>query len=68
MDFVYLRLHGLGEDPYRWDYHDEDLRPWRTQVRSAVNQEDDAFVYFNNDFDGNAVRNAQRFHNLFREQ
>lgn len=61
---VYLRLHGLGEDPYRWDYSDDDLQPWVRRIDAAVADGHDAFVYFNNDFHGHAVRNAQRFSKL----
>ncbi|WP_370327388.1 DUF72 domain-containing protein [Euzebya sp.] len=60
----YLRFHGLGEDPYRWDYADDELRPWAERVAAIVAGGEDAFVYFNNDYDGHAVRNAQRFAEL----
>lgn len=62
-DFVYLRLHGLGDDPYRWDYSDVDLQPWAKNI-GTIGRGLDAFVYFNNDFRGTAVRNASRFRKL----
>lgn len=63
-DFVYLRFHGLGEDPYRWDYHDDDLAPWVDRITATDRDGLDGFVYFNNDYRGHAVRNAQRFAEL----
>ena len=60
-DFVYLRLHGLDEDPdrrYRWDYGTDELAPWAQRLRAAAADGCDGWVYFNNDFDANAPRNA----------
>jgi uncharacterized protein YecE (DUF72 family) len=57
--FVYVRLH--GPDPwylYAGSYSDHDLRWWRDRVREWAAQGRDVFVYFNNDGEGNAVRNA----------
>jgi uncharacterized protein YecE (DUF72 family) len=60
-DFVYLRLHGLADDPqkrYRWDYTDAELAPWAERLRAAAAAGRDGWVYFNNDADANAPRNA----------
>jgi uncharacterized protein YecE (DUF72 family) len=57
--FVYARLH--GPDPnslYAGSYSDADLRWWADRVREWAAQERDVFVYFNNDGNGHAVRNA----------
>jgi uncharacterized protein YecE (DUF72 family) len=57
--FVYVRLH--GPDPhhlYAGSYPDADLRWWADRIREWHSMERDVFVYFNNDGDGNAVRNA----------
>jgi uncharacterized protein YecE (DUF72 family) len=57
--FVYVRLH--GPDPhhlYAGSYADDDLRWWADRVREWTDTGRDVFVYFNNDGDGNAVRNA----------
>ena len=56
---VYVRLH--GPDPqrlYAGSYPDEDLRWWADRVREWQHLGHEVFVYFNNDGDGNAVRNA----------
>ena len=58
-DFVYVRFHGLGSDPYRWDYSDAELLPWAERLVGATHDGTPAWVYFNNDHDGHAVRNAR---------
>jgi uncharacterized protein YecE (DUF72 family) len=58
--FVYLRLHGPDRDQlYAGSYSAEDLRWWSDRLREWEAAGLDVFVYFNNDGDGNAVRNAQ---------
>ena len=57
--FVYVRLH--GPDPqhlYGGSYCHDDLRWWGERIQEWQRMERDVFVYFNNDGDGNAVRNA----------
>ncbi|MBW3603774.1 MAG: DUF72 domain-containing protein [Actinobacteria bacterium] len=60
-DFVYLRFHGLAEDDdqrYRYDYAERELAPWAERLRSAAADGRDGWVYFNNDYQANAPRNA----------
>jgi len=58
--FVYVRLH--GPDPnhlYGGSYSDDDLRWWAERIREWHEvQNRDVWAYFNNDGNGNAVRNA----------
>lgn len=59
-DFVFGRLH--GPDPhhlYGGSYADDDLRWWADRIREWETQGRDVWLYFNNDGDGNAVRNAR---------
>jgi len=54
-DEVYVRLHG----PKRWyrhDYSTEELTEWATRIRTSG--ESRAWVYFNNDNDAHAPKNA----------
>ena len=54
-DEVYVRFHG----PKRWyrhDYSDEELADWATKIRDSGAKR--AWVYFNNDFDAYAPKNA----------
>ena len=56
--------HGFhGPDPnhlYGGSYSDDDLRWWAERIREWADQGRDVFAYFNNDWEGNAVRNADR--------
>ncbi len=57
--FVYVRLHGPDHRHlYAGSYSDADLHWWADRIREWEAAGRDAFVYFNNDGDGNAVRNA----------
>ena len=54
-DEVYLRLHG----PKRWyrhDYTESELTEWAEKIRDSGARR--AFVYFNNDYEGFAPKNA----------
>jgi uncharacterized protein YecE (DUF72 family) len=53
-DFVYLRLHGR-EELYASSYTDDELRELAGKIRAWGKE---AFVYFDNDSEGFAVRNA----------
>ena len=56
---VYVRLHGPdAQSLYAGSYSDDDLRWWRDRIREWDGAGRDVFVYFNNDGEGNAVRNA----------
>ncbi|WP_242910456.1 DUF72 domain-containing protein [Actinomadura terrae] len=55
-DWVYLRLHEGAASP-RPQYGDRALASWARRLPPG----EDAYVYFNNDPGGAAVRNARRF-------
>lgn len=58
--FVYLRLH--GPDPahlYGGSYDESSMRWWADRMREWLGQGRDVYAYFNNDWDGHAVHNAQ---------
>ncbi|WP_433461273.1 DUF72 domain-containing protein [Spirillospora sp. CA-128828] len=54
--WLYLRFHEGPAEPWP-DYDDATLQTWVDELGAA----DDAYVYFNNDPGGAAVRNAMRF-------
>jgi uncharacterized protein YecE (DUF72 family) len=57
--FAYARLHGPDHHHlYGGSYSDDDLRWWAERIREWAAQGRDVYVYFNNDGEGNAVRNA----------
>ena len=43
---------------YAGSYSDDDLRWWADRIREWLTMGKEVFVYFNNDGEGNAVRNA----------
>ena len=56
---VYVRLHGPSHDHlYGGSYSDEDLAWWSDRIREWDAGGRTVHAYFNNDGDGNAVRNA----------
>jgi uncharacterized protein YecE (DUF72 family) len=56
---VYVRMHGPDDQTmYAGSYSDDDLRWWADRVGEWQDQGRDVLVYFNNDGEGNAVRNA----------
>ncbi|HET6345981.1 MAG TPA: DUF72 domain-containing protein [Myxococcota bacterium] len=62
--FHYVRFHGLDpEQKYRYRYNRRELAPWARRA-SALATTDDVYVYFNNDFDANALRDAATFREL----
>lgn len=54
-DDIYIRFHGV-ERWYRHDYSHDELTEWARRIRNAHAKR--VWVYFNNDFDGYAVKNA----------
>lgn len=54
-DDIYLRLHG-PERWYRHDYSDDELKTWVEKIRNSGAKR--IWVYFNNDYDGYAPKNA----------
>jgi uncharacterized protein YecE (DUF72 family) len=57
---VYVRLHGPSRSHlYAGSYSDDDLRWWAARMREWAMMGKHACAYFNNDGEGNAVRNAE---------
>jgi uncharacterized protein YecE (DUF72 family) len=52
---VYIRFHGVTRW-YRHDYSREELTDWARRIREA--QAKRVWIYFNNDFNGYAIKNA----------
>lgn len=62
-DFIYLRFHGT-ESTYGGSYSDEALRGWAARIKKWRRQSKDVYVYFNNDPEGHAIRNAKTLQQL----
>jgi uncharacterized protein YecE (DUF72 family) len=56
---VYLRFHGAGER-YGGSYSPQRLNAWASRISAWSAQGWPVWVYFNNDTDGHAVRDAER--------
>ncbi|WP_423066987.1 DUF72 domain-containing protein [Devosia sp. CN2-171] len=54
-DDIYIRFHGV-ERWYRHDYSHDELTDWACRIRKAKAKR--VWIYFNNDFDGYAIKNA----------
>ncbi|GAB3505064.1 DUF72 domain-containing protein [Spirosoma knui] len=56
---IYIRMHGPESQPlYHGSYSDAELSEWAEHIRSWNAIGKDIYVYFNNDIDGHAIRNA----------
>ena len=56
---VYVRLHGPDpEHLYGGSYSDDDVAWWAERIREWEGSGHEVYAYFNNDGEGNAVRNA----------
>jgi uncharacterized protein YecE (DUF72 family) len=63
--FAYVRMHGPDHDHlYGGSYSEGDLAWWADRIREWERAGTDALVYFNNDGDANAVRNARALRRL----
>lgn len=60
---AYVRLHGYVK-PYVGSYPLRTLRRWAGRIRMLCEQADSVFVYFNNDVDAAAVKDAARLREL----
>jgi uncharacterized protein YecE (DUF72 family) len=62
---VYVRLHGDGAPG--GDYTDDLLETWAERIRIWVGQGLNVFLYFNNDWEGYALKNANTLKNLLEQ-
>lgn len=60
-DDIYIRFHGV-ERWYRHDYSDDELRDWARRICSSNPKR--IWIYFNNDFNGYAIKNATAMENI----
>jgi uncharacterized protein YecE (DUF72 family) len=66
-DFVYIRLHGPAAYAYGGSYSDSALEVWAERIRGWKTLRR-AYVYFDNDEAGYAVRNALAFRSLLERR
>jgi len=65
-DFAYVRFHGSSE-LYASFYSDEELADWAKRLTDLAVNLKGAYIYFNNDFEAFAVRNAETLHSYLKE-
>ena len=56
--FTYIRFHGPTSAKYYGSYSDRQLQAWAERIASWRADLSDVYVYFNNDPEGAAIRNA----------
>lgn len=61
-DDIYIRFHGI-ERWYRHDYSHDELADWARRIRAVRAKR--IWIYFNNDFDGYAIKNATMLAGIF---
>ena len=66
-DFVYVRLHGHTRK-YASRYSLASLRRWAASARAWAASGHDVFIYFDNDAEGHAVRNARELRAMIAKQ
>ena len=64
-DFVYLRFHGTNS--YHGAYSHPALQPWAKFLREQAEKGVGGYVYFNNDAEGHAPKDAQRLGEMLGE-
>ena len=57
-DFTYIRFHGPGSAKYWGSYSKAELRKWARRIERWRRELSAVYVYFNNDPEGAAVKNA----------
>jgi uncharacterized protein YecE (DUF72 family) len=65
-NFVYIRMHG-GKVLYSSNYSEEELKGWAAKIKKYLKENLDAYIYFNNDAQGFAPKNAQRLLELINQ-
>jgi uncharacterized protein YecE (DUF72 family) len=58
---VYIRFHGVSQW-YRHDYSDTELLVWVNRIKRCGAKT--LWIYFNNDREGNSIKNAERLAQL----
>ena len=59
--FVYIRFHATAKKP---NYTPNDLKKWADYVANLPGSVKRIYIYFNNDFEGWAIKNAEYFKKL----
>jgi uncharacterized protein YecE (DUF72 family) len=66
-DFTYIRMHGPRKAAYSGSYPPRVLQKWAQQIKEWQRSLKDIYVYFNNDAEGNAVKDAFKLRELYEQ-
>ncbi|MCU1674311.1 MAG: hypothetical protein JWN77_2424 [Frankiales bacterium] len=67
-DWGYLRLHMGGGEPSIWPYEESVLAEWADRICATYSDDEDVYVYTNNDPEAAALRDAVTLGRLLRER
>jgi uncharacterized protein YecE (DUF72 family) len=62
-DFAYIRFHGK-DSLYSSSYSDEEMEDWAEKITALAKKIKAAYIYFNNDTAGYALRNAETLRSI----
>jgi uncharacterized protein YecE (DUF72 family) len=65
-DILYVRFHGTGRQTYRYNYSDEELQNWVSNLKPHLNGRT-LYAFFNNDYEANAPKNAATLRKLLAD-
>ena len=60
-DEIYVRFHGV-DAWYKYRYSEDQMRDWAKRIADSGARR--VWVYFNNDYDGNAIDNARQLRDM----
>ena len=66
-DFTYIRFHGR-EGLYSSRYTDEEMADWAKRISEHADEVESVYIYFNNDANGWAIKNAIKLKEILREE
>jgi len=64
-NFVYIRMHGT-EALYGSSYSEDELKEWAKYIKGFLRNNLDVYIYFNNDANAYAVKNALQLKKLIK--
>lgn len=62
-NFSYFRFHGPKGD-YQTKYSKKEVKNWAEKIKRIVGKNIDVYVYFNNDYNSYAIKNAKQLKKL----
>ena len=62
-DVIYVRFHG-ATGKYQGKYPESNLKKWAVWIKNHINKAHAVYVYFNNDYKGYALINAEQLKKL----